>query len=621
MAVLPEIHVLRALPVWSPLDRELSDMLLRVTGRSSPVVWFSAALVCSVTRRGDVCVDLDGLAGCRVEDVIRNLGHELQDPEAAQWVLPELSVWKSVLVESGVLGAGHDGAPLRIRGNRLYLSRYFEHEITLARQIAERLQMARPAVSTDLARSLLDRWMQDCSPQARVAAALALARRVSIITGGPGSGKTSTVVRLLGMLSELVQPRGHALRAVLVAPTGKAAARLSEAIERAKQRLLGLPVSEIPTQTSTVHRAIGGCRILQDGSRVPLLADVVVLDEASMIDLARMRQLMQIAEEVERVIILGDAYQLASVEAGAVLGELSSAPSLGFRPGLAHLLEQWTGLAVPTRAVASSNPSVPEPPTVAEHVVELTESHRFRIDGGIGLLARCIKQGDAIGALAVLESGDAELRFVEPSPGATEALLERVAQSNLELWLAPSATLALDLLDRSRVLCAHRKGRFGVEVWNERLARRAHASQMGRTLAGRVEPILLTQNSPESQLRNGDLGIVWRTSDGARAWFASPDGGARPFGLSSVQAYEPAYAMSIHKSQGSEADEVFVILPEPDSPLLTRELLYTAVTRARRRCVVLGSRESIRVAVGRAVARRSGLAQAITEALAERACP
>lgn len=624
-AALPGIDELRALSMWSSLDRQLADMALRVSEQASALLWISVALVSAATRQGDVCIELDRMAGRHLASVLADLGRETDVADLGQWILPELASWREALGASDLLGSGANAAPLRLKGNRLYLAVHYRHEATLARRVAERLVEVTLPLAAETARALLQRWMGGASVRSIQAAALALARRLCIITGGPGSGKTSTVVRLLGMLAEVSQSRGDTLRAVLVAPTGKAAARLSEAIVQAKQRLTDLPSIEIPTTTSTVHRALGACRLLPDGSRVPMFADVVVLDEASMVDLDLMSQLMDVAAGVERFIVLGDAQQLASVQAGAVLGELCALRRVAYSRCVTELLEQWTGVgsALPLSSERSADsdrilrPETSASCSVSDHIVELTESHRFRSDGGIGLLAHHINQGDVAGTLRVLESGDSEIRLVEQSAYAIEAVTNQISQSCGELWQAGSATLALDLMDRCRVLCAHRRGEFGVEIWNERLGWRARALQGHRMSKGRVEPILLTQNSADSSLRNGDLGIVWRTTEGARAWFALPNGERRPFGLSTLQAYEPAYAISIHKSQGSEADEVFVILPDANSPLLTRELLYTAVTRARRRCVVLATREAIRVAVSRRVERKSGLADAIIEATAK----
>lgn len=612
-ATLPGTNELRALPIWSCLDRQLADMVLRVSEQTSSVLWISVALVSLATRQGDVCIELDRIAGLRLISVLADLGRETDAADLGLWTLPELASWQATLLGSSLLGSGAIAAPLTMKGNRLYLACHYRHESSLARRVAERLVRVRPMLGEESTRVLLERWLKGAAPSSVKAATLALTRRLCVITGGPGSGKTSTVVRLLGMLAELTQLRGRKLRAVLVAPTGKAAARLSEAIAQARLRMTDLPDIEIPTVASTVHRALGACRLLPDGRRVPLFADVVVLDEASMIDLDLMSQLMDVAASVERFIILGDAHQLASVQAGAVLGEICALRSAvhgssGTQPHDCRPGMKGGELDLPVIGTDACN--------VSSHIVELSESHRFRSDGGIGLLARHINQGDVAGTLRVLESGDSEIQFVDQSLHAMDKVLNQISESCGAFWLAQSPAVALDLIEHCRVLCAHRKGGSGVEAWNERLGRCARALQARISTVGRVEPILLTQNSVDSSLRNGDLGVVWRSPEGARAWFVLPNGERRPFGLSTIQAYEPAYAMSIHKSQGSESDEVFVILPDAGSPLLTRELLYTAVTRARRRCVISATREAVRAAVARPVERRSGLAEAILEAAA-----
>jgi exodeoxyribonuclease V alpha subunit len=250
--------------------------------------------------------------------------------------------------------------------------------------------------------------------------------------------------------------------------------------------------------------------------------------------------------------------------------------------------------------------------------VELKESHRFRGEGGIGLLASCIKVGDASGALSLLKGGDPEIALLTISRSNANELEDMLARRNEPLWSANGPAAAWKKLAEFRVLCAHRKGFWGVETWNERLSRRARQLQSRSRGNGRVDPILLTQNSGELPLYNGDLGILWQEAEQTRVWFGSGAGELSCYGLSRLPEHEPAYVMSVHKCQGSEVDEAFILLPEVGSPLLTRELLYTAVTRARHRCVVVGTEEAISTAISSSVQRRSGLARAIADATVAR---
>lgn len=592
--------------VWSPLERQLANLLLREVGSASISLWLSVALLTRASRQGDVCVDLERLAERRLSEVLAETSRDAESAIEQDLVLPNLADWLQLLRGSGLVGDDDARHPLTLKGHRLYLTRYRQHEAAVATRLVERLAAATDAPDVERLRSGLEHWFASTSGSSKQAAAIAATRRLCLITGGPGTGKTSTVVRLLGLLSDLL-PRsgGRPLRVLLLAPTGKAAARLSESIVQSRERLGGLSAGpwELPTHATTVHSAIARCQRLPDGRRMPLRADLVVLDEASMVDLALMRRLLDAAVNIERLVVLGDPYQLASVEAGAVLGELCAAGLPGYAPEIATSVESASG--VPT-AVRSSDRI-----TVADHRVELTENYRFRGDGGIGLLAQSIKLGDASRALELLTGHDAELRFLEPSEYGLGRIEEVIIRGNARLMAASSPEEALGRLGEFRVLCAHRKGRFGVETWNERLRRHFQQHERHASRRSDVEPILVTENAPDAVLHNGDLGIVWRVPKRVRAWFSLPAGKAAEFGLSRLPRHEPAYVMSVHKSQGSEVDEVVVLLPDLGSALLTRELLYTAVTRARKRCTLVGTRATIEQAIRCRIERNGGLAEAI----------
>jgi exodeoxyribonuclease V alpha subunit len=599
---------------WSPLDRQLANLLLREGHCDSAALWITVALLTWAARHGDVCIDLEKLADRALSDVLSDRGRDEQTSELPSLRLPTRSGWHALLDESKLAGGAGSRCPLVLDGDRLYLARYYRHEVELAARVSERLSPVRTEFRPEQVRPLLARWFDGTSGRVKQAAAIAVARRLCVIIGGPGTGKTSTVVRLLGLLTEIERTAARrAPRVLLLAPTGKAAARLSESIAQAQGRLStwSSAAVKLPIRTSTVHSAVASRRRLLGGSKAPFSADTVVLDEASMVDVAMMRRLLDAAVNVERLIVLGDPQQLASVEAGAVLGELCATSSSGYVPMIADVVEQLSG--VPTEVRPS------ETPLISDHIVELTQSHRFREDGGIGLLARCIKIGDVLGAMAVLDAEDPEVGFVElprTDIADVEGLIVRGSKS---LWMAGNASDALAELERFRVLCAHRKGRYGVETWNQRIGRLASQVQSQGRLRVEVEPILVMQNAPDASLHNGDLGIIWREPEATRAFFGLADGKTIGFGLSRLPRHEPAHVMSIHKCQGSEVDEVVVLLPDADSPLLSRELLYTAVTRARKRCTLVGTREAVQLAVARRLERRSGLAAALARATHERA--
>ncbi|HKU42778.1 MAG TPA: exodeoxyribonuclease V subunit alpha [Polyangiales bacterium] len=420
----------------------------------------------------------------------------------------------------------------------------------------------------------------------RAAAETALRRRLCLISGGPGTVKTSTVVKILALLIEQTQARGQdAPRIRLMAPTGKAAVRLVEAIRGARDRLNALAAvrESIPTEVSTIHRALlevarsGGADALERPRE--LGADVVLVDESSMVDLTLMARLFDAVPAHARVILLGDKDQLASVEAGAVFGDLCGAGAGG--------------------------------------VVQLTRSYRYAETSGIAALARAIQASDAERAQDILKdprysdvSWHPELPEQQLGPELSEAVL-RGYEPYLSLVRA-SAEEALRKFDAFRVLCAHRRGPRGVEVINRQIAQLLYERDFLERPDGPCPgwPLLVTQNDYRNRLWNGDVGLVARDPEaagGACAWFTTPEGGLRRLGIGRLPPHESAFALSVHKSQGSEVDDVAVVLPAEASAVVTRELLYTAVTRARRSVQVFASAAVLEAAVRVRVERSSGL--------------
>jgi exodeoxyribonuclease V alpha subunit len=399
----------------------------------------------------------------------------------------------------------------------------------------------------------------------------------------------------------------------LLAPTGKAAARLADSIRNAKAQLSCTEevLQAIPEQASTIHRALGSrrgslTRFYHD-DETPLIADLVLMDEASMVDVALMRRLLEAVPRSARLILLGDRHQLASVEAGSVLADIcGSQQHPGYATPLALRVAELSGTELPR--------SARETFTAADSVIELTKSYRFSSTSKIARFARAVNHGDASLALDLLDtSTDAgDLRLVSDTD--TDGLLQRLERhvvSRLRSTSEPCAPAeALARLDRFRVLCAHRNGPLGVEAVNQRLGaaleRAGVIQRSARWYAGR--PVLVTANDHQLKLYNGDVGLVLKAEDGSlRVFFAAGAGQVRSLSPSQLPAHETVYAMSIHKSQGSEFTEVAIVLPRADSPLLTRELLYTAVTRARERAVLYGDRVSVRTGAESPVARASGL--------------
>ena len=552
-----------------PLERAFIDSLRRLDPMASEPVLLGAALCCEALGNGDVCLLLGSLAGKRPWP-----DHDVS--------LPPLASWREQLKISPLIGGPDDYAPLTLVGDRLYLSRYQAYEQQLAEQLLSRSadvpEVNEPQLSESLTR--LFAFNQQSPDWQRLAAAQAVRRRLAVISGGPGTGKTTTVVRLLAALLE--QPGGERLAIGLAAPTGKAAARMAEAIRNAKANL---PISDalkdaLPDEARTLHRLLGSRgdspKVRHDAAN-PLALDVLVADEASMVDLALMAKLVVALPPKARLILLGDKDQLAAVEAGAVFAELCE--GRGFDAQAAGDLQRITGQSVPVETPRSR---------LGDAVVLLTHSHRFAGDSGIGELARRINGGDAKGTVALLQEGRADLAW-SAAPSST-SLIERLEQGYapyLQAARQADPTAAFDAFNGFRALTAQREGAFGVTGLNEaleaRFKRRLGVPARERWYPGRA--VMVRQNDYALGLFNGDIGLCLKTEHGLRVFFEGDDG-YRGFAPARLPSHDSAFAMTVHKSQGSEFDEVLLALPEQPSPLLTRSLFYTGITRAKRKVEV-----------------------------------
>ena len=575
-----------------PLERAFIDSLRRLDPMASEPVLLGAALCCEALGNGDVCLLLGSLAGKRPWP-----DHDVS--------LPPLASWREQLKISPLVGGPDDYAPLTLVGDRLYLSRYQAYEQQLAEQLLSRSadvpEVNEPQLSESLTR--LFAFNQQSPDWQRLAAAQAVRRRLAVISGGPGTGKTTTVVRLLAALLE--QPGGERLAIGLAAPTGKAAARMAEAIRNAKANL---PISDalkdaLPDEARTLHRLLGSRgdspKVRHDAAN-PLALDVLVVDEASMVDLALMAKLVVALPPKARLILLGDKDQLAAVEAGAVFAELCE--GRGFDAQAAGDLQRITGQSVPVETPRSR---------LGDAVVLLTHSHRFAGDSGIGELARRINGGDAKGTVALLQEGRADLAW-NVAPSST-SLIERLEQGYapyLQAARQADPTAAFDAFNGFRALTAQREGAFGVTGLNEaleaRFKRRLGVPARERWYPGRA--VMVRQNDYALGLFNGDIGLCLKTERGLRVFFEG-DEGYRGFAPARLPSHDSAFAMTVHKSQGSEFAEVLLALPEQPSPLLTRSLFYTGITRAKRKVEVWALPARVAEAVQTRAERAAGLAR------------
>lgn len=619
----------------SQLDRAFVRFLLDQDATASDLVLWAGALVSHQLGSGEVYLDLEKL--CKQpaltlaipgDDGLQSDTDESLDGLSSLKAYT-LEQWKTALSQSSLVGSGYGNTPLVVEGNRLYLRRYWQYQQTLNTAIQERLQPARDNLPEALRKQL--QTLFPTSPEnpdwQKIACVLALRARFAIITGGPGTGKTTTLTKLLALLIKLATDESNNTRKLtilLAAPTGKAAARVSESISKALGKLaIADDIKQhIPKKASTLHRLLGSrhdSRSYVHHRDNPLVADIVIVDEASMIDLEMMSALLDALQESTQLILLGDKDQLASVEAGSVMGDLChGAENEAYDNQTREWIRQHAGVALSMSASAGS--------AINQQTIMLRYSHRFDEHSGIGQLAKAVNNGNATQAQAILNDparyqdlcrivlsnpADKQLKhLVSANAGASAAGKPKLRQgygyyldiidkkrptdnNQYHQW----AKQVLEAFDTFQVLCALRQGPWGVEGLNQRIEQWLFPNQKPSLwYAGR--PVMITRNDYNLGLMNGDIGITLKDSnDKLRVAFPSDDFGDEvkirwisPMRLPDV---ETAFAMTVHKSQGSEFNHVAMVLPETRSQVLTRELVYTGITRAKENLTLLESHANI----------------------------
>ncbi|MGI9157929.1 MAG: exodeoxyribonuclease V subunit alpha [Marmoricola sp.] len=567
--------------VLAAADVHVADRLGTMLGETREQVLLAVALVVRAARHGSVCVDLTTIADLPLE-------------EDAVLLWPESTPWLAAVADSPLVRE----RVLHLEDELLYLDRYWREEGQVCADLLARLAQPRPATyGLDLDAAVLRVFPEDGYEEQRDLIRAATGQTTTVLTGGPGTGKTTAVAGLLAIVAELhEQETGRLPRVAMCAPTAKASVRLKEAVSAEIAKFGAVDqgrLRDIPS--TTLHRLLGwrvgsNNRFKHDrGNKLP--HDVVVVDETSMVSLTHMARLLEALRPTTRLVLVGDSDQLASVEAGAVLADVVKGLEL--------------------------HPAAP--------VFRLRRTHRF--GKRIGALADALRVGDADTVMGLLQTpstpesdldegeGAGLVELVDPADAPAMARfryeVRAMSQRVTELAEEGRSAEAIAALDEHRLLCAHREGPSGVNGWNRQVERlltdATGVTHYEEWYAGR--PVLVTANDYGLDLFNGDLGVTVRLPDG-RLRVAVPGATeVRLFATTRLADVETVYAMTVHKSQGSQAKVVSVVMPPEDSPLLTRELFYTAVTRAQERVRIVGTEQAVRAAVDRQVQRASGLAR------------
>lgn len=548
-------------------------------------------------NEGHIClsldqIDLDELSAAGFD---RKLSHN--DLDNAEWV-----------------GNENEYLPLILHQNRLYFQRYFQYESMVLNQIKNWVVQGkenRKAMQQQLLAK--KEWIQHLFPMEKkgvnwqqIAALSSVLNQFSIITGGPGTGKTTTLAKVLYILYAL-QPE---MKVALAAPTGKAAARMAESLKAAGAQFPEIQSKFESLTPSTLHRLLKPQKnsiYFRHNAENPLPYDLVIVDESSMIDLALFAKLLQATRPSTKIIFLGDKDQLASVEAGSLFGDLCLAQKK---------LNQFSAATVDfmNAFIPDKNHQLgPEHTTESnhllfEHIVELQVSHRFSDEEGIGKLSKAILQNQTELLEGFFDNQEERVKMDEEN---TSKVFEEFIEGFRTYIEEKDTALALRKLNDLKVLCAIREGQFGLYALNDRIQKYLQTKGWLQLTTEFYEnrPIIINQNNYELGLFNGDIGLVRKDENGVlKVWFESKENELKSVLPALIDAADTVFAMTIHKSQGSEFNEVLVVLPEQENlPLLTRELLYTAVTRARERVILQGAKNVVLSSAKKRVERGSGI--------------
>lgn len=634
--MLSELMALSAKNSIRQLDAQFARFIHSIETQAADEVAFIAGVLSSELSKGHICIKISDL------DFVEMLGLYGETAERLLNQLNEID-WHATLNNASCVGDDQNNLtqPLIYDGQRLYLQRYWYYEQFLADRLNS---LSQPIPFSREECDVLAQRLTELFPSAdihldepnwqKVAVAVALSSRLSVISGGPGTGKTTTVVKLLSALIEQGLQKGNVPKIKLVAPTGKAAARLTESIGSAVKTLSVNSETKllIPSNASTIHRLLGALpnrAEFRHNKSNPLHLDLLVVDEASMVDLPLMAKLLEALPEQARLVLLGDKDQLASVEAGAVLGDICSFIDDGYSEEQSQILARLTGFESTSLSVRKHKADTAR---LSDSLCMLRKSYRFDENSGIGVLAKAINASNVTMVRKALSYGYSDLTFHPLTTQSYQDMIRFLVDeysaylncvhdaAGLDISLVESQALqALSLFSNCRLLCAIREGDFGLSGLNQQLEKALSQSrliQRGDDLWYVGRPVMITRNDHALGLFNGDIGIAMLVSDKnemgesqltLKVYFELPDGSVKAVLPSRIPEHDTAYAMTIHKSQGSEFPTTVMVLPNTYSPILTKEIIYTGVTRARNKLVIVADNSVLLKGVKKKTKRLSGL--------------
>ncbi|MBF0396438.1 MAG: exodeoxyribonuclease V subunit alpha [Desulfobacterales bacterium] len=607
------IHLLHKHGLLHDIDISFAYLMSKLSGDNSSEELFIAAILLSnrLVDEKHICLDLKTKAEEPLIKIFPDIPQDEQN-KIADIKLPSLSKWIKQLKKSPVVGEPFEFKPLILFNNRLYLYRYFSYERELADSIKKKLQIENNFLDNILLKEGFRNYFKE-SPTLpdwqKLGAFAALKSNFCVISGGPGTGKTFTVTNIITLLLE--QNPNQNIK--LCAPTGKASARLQESIRDAKEYLKCSNdiKNRIPDDTSTIHRLLGykpNSPYFRYNRRNLLPVDIVIVDEASMVSLPLMSKLIEAIPVDAKLILLGDKDQLASVEAGSVLGDICGAAEINrFTRSFCEAYYSVANEKIPDYLQINKSP------ILKNCIVELQYSYRFDANQGIGAASKAVNKGDA--ELSLSHIKDKSSKTIKhrnlPHKNEVEYFVKFIVELRYQgIFKAKTLKEAYSRFTEFRILCAYREGIYGVEGINELIEKILYEKRLVGIKKNFYigKPLMISQNDYNLRLFNGDIGIIWLSDDRElRAFFPNQDGTFRSFALARLPKHETAFAMTVHKSQGSEFENILIILSDKDSPIITRELLYTGMTRAKSGMEIWMKEDIYKSAVKRRIERASGL--------------